>query len=115
MISTNSRKLTASVDLTSVIHLIWVTFTAVGAKLQVLNICTGEELPRCGKCSQVTVVCQIHELLEWSNSFLLPGGGRNIFSLPNPNPLWSSLAPSPPLPHLMGIDCPFNEVKTDAP
>ena len=93
MISTNSGKLSASVDLTSVIHLTWVTFTTLGAKVQVLNTCTAEELPQCGKCSQVTIVCQIHKLLEWPTSFLLPGGGRTFVSLPNPGPLWSSFAP----------------------
>ena len=111
MISTNSGKPKASFDLTSVINLTWVTFTTVGAKVQVLNICTGEELPQCGKGSQVTIVCQMHESFEWSTLFLL-SGGKIFFSLPIPDPLWSSLAPPP---CLMGIGCPFNEVKTDVP
>jgi len=93
MLSTDSGKLTASFDLTSFVHLTWVTFTTVGAKVRVLNICSGEELPHGGKCSQVTIVCQMHESLEWSTLFLLPGGEKSFFSVPNSNPLWGSLAP----------------------
>jgi hypothetical protein len=72
----------------------------------------GEELPQCGKWSQVTIVCQLHESLEWSALFLLPGGEKCFFPLPNPDPLWRSHAPPP---HLMCIGCPFNEVKMDVP
>jgi hypothetical protein len=102
MISTNSGKLKASFALTSVVRLTWVTFTAVGAKVQVLNICTGEELPQGGKCSQATVVCQMHEPLEWSTLFVLPGGGKFFFSVQNPDPLWRSLACPPPAPPVRG-------------
>jgi hypothetical protein len=99
-----------NIKLTSVIHLTWVTFTTVGAKVQVLNICTGAEMPQYGNCSQVAIVYQMHDSLEWSTLLLLPGGGNFSFRyrIPTHSGVHSPLS-------LMDIGSHFNEVKTDVP